>query len=62
MSAFGGKADITWHSIDREPLAVNSNRWKQNFRQWSPDCQTVVTFTSEPRANRNSTGGFHDWE
>jgi len=22
----GGKADITCHSIDREPLAVNSNR------------------------------------
>jgi len=55
MSAIGGKADITWHSIDREPLAVNLNRWKQNVRQWSPDCQTVVTFTSKSCANRNST-------
>ena len=33
MSAFGGKADITCHSIDREPLAVNLNRWKQKVRQ-----------------------------
>ena len=51
MSAFGGKADITWHSIDREPFAVNSNLWKQNVRQWPSDCQTVVTFTSKSRAN-----------
>jgi hypothetical protein len=55
MSALGSKADITCHSIDREPLPVNSNRWKQKVRQWSNDCQTVVTFMSESRANRNST-------
>ena len=55
MSAFGGKADITWHSIDREPFAVNSNLWKQNVRQWPSDCRTVVTFTSKSRANRNNT-------
>ena len=55
MSAIGGKADITCHSIDREPLAVSSNRWKQKVRQWPSDCQTVVTFTSKSRANRNST-------
>jgi hypothetical protein len=41
--------------IDREPLPVNSNRWKEKVRQWSNDCQTVVTFMSESRANRNST-------
>jgi len=46
MSAFGAKADITRYSIDREPLAVSSNRWKQKVRQWPCDCQTVVTFTS----------------
>ena len=55
MSAFGRKADITCHSIDREALAVNSNRWKQKVRQWTSDCRTVVTFTSKSRANRNST-------
>jgi len=55
MSAFGSKADITCNSIDRELQAVNSNRWKQKVRQWPSDCQTVVTFTSKFRANRNCT-------
>ena len=32
MSAFAGKADITYQSIDCEPLAVNSTRWKQERR------------------------------
>ena len=41
-------SDITCHSIDREPVGVNSNRWKQKVRQWPSDCQTVVTFTSNP--------------
>jgi hypothetical protein len=36
-------------------LAVNSNRLEQNVRQWPSDCQTVVTFTSKPRVNRNNT-------
>jgi hypothetical protein len=53
MSAFGGKADITRHSIDREPFAVNSNRPKQKVRRWPFDCQTVVTFTSKfPRQSK----------
>ena len=34
---------------------VNSHRPKANTRQWSPNGQTVVTFTSKPCASRNST-------